>query len=158
MSNIEGMTALQKRFAAISDPKKQLGQIAILGVKEAKRLVPRKTGNLARTIRLGSVSETQATILAGGKDGVGYARHVEFGTKGGAIIVPKRKKVLAWGGDRRLSGNLRTGRNATGATNFAMRVTRGATKAKPYLVPGAKRAVEKAGLADAVIAAWNGAA
>jgi len=155
MSNIEGMTALQKRFAAITDSKKQLGQIAILGVKEAKRLVPRKTGNLARTIRLGSVSETQATILAGGKDGVGYARHVEFGTKGGAIIVPKRKKVLAWGGDRRLSGSLRTGAQAT---NFAMRVTRGATKAKPYLVPGAKRAVEKAGLADAVIAAWNGAA
>jgi len=149
VSNIEGMTALQKRFAAITDTRKQLGQIAILGAKEAKRLVPRKTGNLGRTIRLGTVTATNATIMAGGKDGVG------FGTKGGAIIVPKRKKVLAWGGDRRLSGSLRTGAKAD---HFAMRVTRGATQAKPYLVPGAKRAVEKAGLADAIITAWNGAA
>jgi hypothetical protein len=155
VSNIEGMTALQKRFAAITDTRKQLGQIAILGAKEAKRLVPRKTGNLGRTIRLGTVTATNATIMAGGKDGVGYARYVEFGTKGGAIIVPKRKKVLAWGGDRRLSGSLRTGAKAD---HFAMRVTRGATQAKPYLVPGAKRAVEKAGLADAIITAWNGAA
>jgi hypothetical protein len=35
---------------------------------------------------------------------------------------------------------------------------RGATKAKPYLVPGAKKALQESGMATAVVKAWNDAA
>jgi len=154
MSNIAGLTALQRRFAAISDNRRMLGQIGLLAVREAKLIVPHKTRNLERSIRLGTVTADSAQIIAGGKGGVGYARHVEFGTRE-HVIVPRRRKVLAWGGDRRLSGSLRTGAKAT---HFARRVNHPGSRAKPYLVPGAKRAIEKAGLAQAIIAAWNGAA
>lgn len=155
MSNIEGLTALQRRFAAITDNRKMLGQIALLAVKEAKELVPRQTGNLGRSIRLGTVTDANAQIIAGGREGVGYARWVEFGTPGGQMIRPVRKKALAWGGARRLSGSLRTGAKAE---FFSMGHKRGATRAKPYLIPGAKRAVEKAGLAKTIVTAWNDAA
>jgi hypothetical protein len=148
---IEGLTALQKRFAAISDTRMMLGQIAILAVKEAKERVPRKTGNLGRSIRLGTITATNAQIIAGGVGGVGYARDVEFGTRA-HVIVPKTKKALAWGGDRRLSGSLRTGAQAT---NFARRVNHPGSRAKPYLVPGAKAAVEEAGLAKILVEVWN---
>lgn len=151
---IQGLTALQRRFAAISDTHKMLGQVALLGVREAALLVPVKTGNLRRSIRLGTVSETRAQIIAGGRGGVGYAAMVEFGT-GPHVIVPRTKRVLAWGGDRRLSGSLRSGAKAT---HFATRVHHPGSRAKPYLIPGAKRAIEKAGLGKVVVAAWNGAA
>ena len=71
MTAIEGLTALQKRFASISDSRMMLGQIALLAVKEAKDIAPRKTGNLGRTIRLGTVTDTNAQIMAGGVRGVG---------------------------------------------------------------------------------------
>ena len=148
---IEGLTALQKRFAAISDSRMMLGQIALLAVKEAKEIVPRKTGNLGRSIRLGPVSATSAQIIAGGVAGVGYARDVEFGTRA-HVIVPRTKKALAWGGDRRLSGSLRSGASAT---HFARRVNHPGSRAKPYLIPGAKAAVSKAGLAERIVTAWN---
>jgi hypothetical protein len=157
---IEGLTALQKRFAAISDNRQMLGQIAELARKEAKDLVPRKTGNLGRSIRLGTVTETSAQIIAGGKDGIGYARMVEFGTRAHTIVAkpgrskrnPKYAHSLAWGGARRLSGSQSSGGSPT---NFAMSVHHPGSRAKPFLVPGAKKAVEKAGLADRVITAWN---
>jgi hypothetical protein len=149
-----GLTALQKRFAAITDTRKLLGQVALLGVREAKLIVTRKTGNLGRTIRIGTISETSAQILAGGQGGVGYAQAVEFGT-GPHVIVPRKARVLAWGGDRRLSGSLRTGAKAT---HFAHRVNHPGSRAKPYLMPGAKVAVEKAGLGNTIVTAWNGAA
>jgi hypothetical protein len=149
--SIQGLTALQRRFAAISDTHKMLGQVGLLGVREAALLVPVKTGNLRRSIRLGTVSETRAQIIAGGTGGVGYARAVEFGTRA-HVIVPRTRKALAWGGDRRLSGSLRSGASAT---HFAKRVRHPGSRAKPYLLPGAKRAIEKAGLAKSVVAAWN---
>lgn len=148
------MTALQRRFAAIKDQRQMLGQLAGLAVKEAAKLAPVKTGNLRRSIRIGSVSDTQAQVIAGGAGGVGYAMYVELGTKA-HVIVPRNRKVLAWGGPRRLSGSLRSGGKAT---NFARRVNHPGTQPKPYLLPGAKRAVEKAGLEQSVIRAWNEAA
>ena len=154
MADIQGYTALQRRFAAIKDQRVMLGQLAGLAVKEAAKLAPVQTGNLRRSIRIGTVSDTQAQVIAGGAGGVGYAMYVELGTKP-HVIVPRNRKVLAWGGARRLSGSLRSGAKAT---NFARRVRHPGTKAKPYLLPGAKRAVEKAGLEASVIKAWNEAA
>lgn len=152
---IQGMTDLQKRLAAISDTRKLLGTIGLLAVARAKELVPRKTGNLGRTIRLGQVTDTQAQIIAGGQFGVGYAQDVEFGTRA-HDITPRLRKALSWpatGADARLSGSVRTGGNR----RFAKRVHHPGTKAQPYLMPGAQKAVEEAGI-NSIITAWNQAA
>jgi hypothetical protein len=149
---------LTPRLKALQDPdfgRSVLGRVAVLAVREAKGLVPVKTGNLRRTIRVGPITNTSARILAGGQREVGYAAHVEFGTKGGQMLRPVKKTALAWGGNRRLSGTLRSG---AGAEFFSMGHKRGATRAKPYLVPGAQSAMRKAGLKDALIKTWNEAA
>jgi hypothetical protein len=130
-----------------------LGRIAVLAVKEAHSLVPVKTGNLRRTIRVGQITNTSARILAGGQREVGYAAAVEFGTKP-HVIVPRKARVLAWGGNRRLSGTLRSGAKPE---FFAMRVNHPGSRKKPYLVPGAQTAMRTAGLKDALVKAWNDA-
>jgi len=154
MSDLKGYEELRRRFAAISDNRKLLGQLAGLAVAEAAKLAPVKTGNLRRSIRIGTVTEREASIIAGGAGGVGYAGIVECGSRA-HVIVPRNRKVLAWGGDRRLSGSLRSGAKAT---HFARRVNHPGTKAKPYLLPGAKRAAEKAGFSSTLIKTWNEAA
>lgn len=151
--SIEGLDELNKRLAAIGDARNILGPIAIRAVAYAKEMVPRKTGNLGRTIRVGAITESEAQILAGGQFGVGYARHVEFGTRP-HVIVPRTRKVLAWGGNRRLSGSLRSN---SAATIFARRVNHPGTKAKPYLRPAAERAIRETGT-EAIVKAWNEAA
>ena len=153
MSEVEGMDDLERRLAAISDMKMLLGRTGLQAVAYAKQTVPRKTGNLGRTIRLGAVTERDAEIIAGGQFGVGYARHVEFGTKP-HVIVPRTRRALAWGGARRLSGSLRSGATAT---NFATRVNHPGTKPQPYLRPAAERAVRETGV-DHIVRAWNEAA
>jgi hypothetical protein len=154
MSELQGYEGLRKRFAAIQDNRKLLGQLAGLAVAEAAKLAPVKTGNLRRSIRIGTVSESSASIIAGGRGGVGYAAIVERGSRP-HVIVPRNRKVLAWGGNRRLSGSLRTGARAT---NFARRVNHPGTRAKPYLLPGAQAAASKAGFAQQLIKTWNEAA
>lgn len=156
---LEGAPGLNARLEALRSGKATktiLGQFGLLAVRFAKAKVPRKTGNLGRTIRVGNVDVTRqsVSVLAGGERDVGYAAHVEFGTKSHPI-VPVRARVLAWGGARRLSGNLRSGASAT---SFAMSVNHPGTQPKPYLVPGAQQALQDVGLADAVIDVWNSAA
>lgn len=151
--DLEGMAELQRRFEALGDTRKFLGQIGLRAVAIAKEKVPRKTGNLGRTIRLGNVTDTDAQIIAGGQGGVGYAQIVEYGSRP-HVIVPRNKKVLAWGGARRLSGSLRSG---SAATIFARRVNHPGTKAKPFLKPAAEEAVRESGI-DVLIRAWNDAA
>lgn len=150
---IEGTDELLDRLAALGDTRKLLGQLALLAVARAKDLVPRKTGNLGRTIRLGQVTDNDAQILAGGIGGVGYAQAVEYGTRPHEI-VPRYKSALAWGGSRRLSGNLKSG---SGATVFAKRVRHPGTQAKPYLRPAVEEVVAEHG-AEFLIKAWNDAA
>jgi hypothetical protein len=152
-----GYDDLQRRFAAISSgqaTRKLMGELGLLAVAEAKSLVPRKTGNLGRTIRVDRVTADSVTITAGGRRGIGYAKPVEYGTRA-HTIVPRNKKVLAWGGSRRLSGSLRSGAKAQ---FFAKRVRHPGTRAKPYLRPGAAQALQRAGLAKMVVNAWNEAA
>ena len=153
MTEIEGQDELNKRLEALGDTRKFLGQVALMAVARAKELVPRKTGNLGRTIRLGQVTESEAQIIAGGQGGVGYAQAVEYGSRPHEI-VPRYRKALAWGGERRLSGSLRSGSKAT---NFAKRVKHPGTKPKPYLRPAAEEAVSKSGM-EILIRAWNEAA
>lgn len=148
---------LTPRLRALGSPEMRrsiLARVGMLAVREAKALVPRKTGNLDRSIRLGPHDDKRALILAGGIREVGYAAAVEFGTKA-HVILPRRAKVLAWGGNRRLSGTLRSGSKPE---FFAMRVNHPGSRAKPYLVPGARAALRKAGIRDGIVKAWNDAA
>lgn len=148
-----------RRFAALRDgtaTRQVLGRFGLLAVQHAKERVSRRTGNLDRTIRVAEVDEQRQSvrIVAGGTRQVGYARYVEFGTRP-HVILPRRAKVLAWGGARRLSGSLRRGASAT---SFARRVNHPGTRARPYLRPGAEQALREVGLADVVVNVWNDAA
>lgn len=147
---LDGADKLRARLRSLRSTRGILGAIAVQGVREAKFLVPRRTANLSRTIRVGTVTDRYADILAGGRLNVGYAAAVEIGTRP-HIIRPRQRKVLAWGGPRRLSGSLRSGGRPT---HFAKFVRHPGSRARPYLVPGMKRAVERAGGAQ-IVEAWN---
>ncbi len=147
-----GTRELQRRLKAISDtPKVALRKIQLDAVANAKRTVPRKTGNLGRSIRPGFFSGSQAIVEAHAN----YAAYVELGTRP-HVIRPKNKKVLAWpaAGSARLSGSTKRG----GSSIFAREVHHPGTKPQPYLVPGAKKAIEDNLGADVIIDTWNGAA
>ena len=154
--SIQGMSALQHRLAAVGNPSLTTGlmrRLATASAGEAKLLVPKKTGNLARSIHVGTVTPTSGQVVASAN----YAAYVEHGT-GPHEITPNARKALRWvtsGGQRRLSGNPRKG-----ATDFAFAkvVHHPGTHAHPYLLPGAKAAVTKAGLAEQIVTAWNDAA
>lgn len=150
---IEGLDDVQKRLDAIKNPRQALGRIGLIAVGYAKDLVPRKTGNLGRTIRLGQVTDSDVQILAGGQFGVGYAQAVEFGSKP-HVIRPRNKRALRWSGNNRLSGNPKTG----AAVTFSMYANHPGTQAKPFLRPAAERAVKESGLNELVIKPWNEAA
>ena len=125
-------------------------QLGLSAIREQKLLVPRKTGNLGRSIGLGSITSTSVITQAGAN----YAVFVELGTRP-HDIVPKRAKALRWaaGGTARLSGAPRSG----GPVQFAKRVHHPGTRAQPFMVPGAKRAIAAVGgLKDIVVKLWNG--
>ena len=156
-AEIDGIKQLRARLDAVGSNKGALRIVAHVGVAEAKRLYvaqSRKTGNLGRTIRVGTVTDTSAQVLAGGTAQVGYALYVERGTRA-HVIRARNAKVLAWGGSRTLGGRSRKG---SGATHFAKYVRHPGSRAKPYLVPGVRAALKKAGLKKAIINAWDKAA
>lgn len=142
------MRELQARIKALGDASPVLRQAQLRTVREAKLLVHRKTGHLGRSIVPGQVTKTHATVEAR----TPYAATVELGSRP-HIIRPRRAKVLAWGGTRRLSGTLASGSRPT---HFARLVHHPGTKPYPYLLPGARKAI--AGLKDAVVKLWNEAA
>ena len=117
--------------------------------QKLRQLPHQKTGTTSRSIHVSSVTSSSVTTQA-----AAAARWLEFGTKA-HIIRPKVAKVLAWGGPRRLTGSLRKGASAT---NFATIVHHPGSRPYPFMIPGAKLAISKAGLADMVVKAWNGAA
>lgn len=156
MANIQGLPELERRFAAISQGKgsrKLMGQLGLLAVAEQKRLVARKTGNTARTIRLGRVTDDSVETKVG-KVGL----YLEHGTKA-HDIVPRTKRALRWPtGGTRLSGRATVASARAGAFAFARRVRHPGTKAQPFMKPGAENAIRKAGLRDLIVAAWDRAA
>lgn len=151
MSELRGERQLRARMDAIKPNADLMRNLALASIREQKILVPRKTGNLGRSIRIGAVSPTRAETVATAS----YAAYVERGTRA-HDIRPKNKKVLAWAADgsARLSGAVRTG----GKVRFAKRVRHPGTKAQPYMVPGAKKAVEGLGLKTIIVTSWNEAA
>lgn len=151
---LKGERELRARLAAIQDTRVLMGALAVVAVREAKLLVPRRTGNLGRTIRIGRVTKTNAEILAGGRNRVGYAAMVEYGTKPHRIVAV-RARALAWGGPRTLGGRVRSGGRPT---HFAKAVNHPGTRPHPYLRPGVQAAIRKSGMRDGLIALWNRAA
>lgn len=167
---LQGEDDIQARFRSLHDgtaTRQVLGRFGLLAVQRAKERVPRKTGTLDRTIRVGDIDvENQSVrILAGGTrlaanqhgrhdTSADYAPYVEFGTRP-HVIRAKNRKALAWGGARRLSGSLRKGAKPT---HFARSVNHPGTRARPFLRPGAQQALDEVGLADVVIHVWNSAA
>jgi hypothetical protein len=153
MAEVTGYSALQARLHAIgsqgsSSFMRLLGKAA---VAEQKFLVHRKTGNLGRTIHVGAVTPTSVETIASAN----YAAFVELGTRP-HTITPRAKKALRWAASpagRRLTGTPRKG----AAVVFAKRVHHPGTKPYPFMIPGAKAAVNKTGL-QAIVDAWNGAA
>lgn len=146
---ITGSRELASRLRAIGDLKPILTRVGLESVAEAKRLVPRRTGNLARTVRLGEITADHVDVVAGGRREVGYAAAVEFGSQP-HTIVPRRAKVLAWGGARTLGGRLRKGAKAE---FFARRVRHPGARPRPYLFPGLREGVRS--VTGLIIAAWN---
>ncbi len=144
------MAALQRRLHAIGETNADMRAIQLSTIHEAQALVHRKTGHLQRSIVPGPVTATTAVIEAR----TPYAASLEFGAKP-HIIKAKPGHVLAWGGERRLSGALRSG---SSPTHFATLVHHPGNKPYPYLIPGAKRALQKAGVLDGVVKRWNEAA
>jgi hypothetical protein len=146
---IRGIPELQTRLARLKPDHAFMERLGLSAIREQKILVPRKTGNLGRSIGLGSITPTRVDTKAG----AGYAGFVEFGTKPHEIR-PKRGRVLRWPakGSARLSGAPKSG----GAVIFARRVEHPGTKAKPFMLPGARKALEGAGFKDLIIRLWNG--
>lgn len=155
MAEIQGMRQLQSRLNAISSPafgRKAMNLLGLAAVREQKLLVHRKTGTTGRTIHVGPVTDKSVTTEA-----AAAARFLEFGTKA-HLIKPKTRKALRWAAnasDRRLTGSPRTG---TSAFVFARVVHHPGTKPYPFMLPGAKIAVGKAGLLDTIVTTWNNAA
>ena len=153
MLTVKGIPQLQRRLHAIDQVagKGLLGKIQLDAVREAKALVPRKTGNLGRTIKPGGLTPSYTIVKAT----AGYAAYVELGTRP-HIIKPRNRKVLAFpaAGSARLSGSLKSG----GSLIFAKVVHHPGTKPHPYLLPGAKKAVDDNVGGDVIVKAWNEAA
>ena len=159
MSDVQGMDALVRRMKAIGEPAPVLRALQLSVIHEAQALVPRKTGNLQRSIVPGAITGTSAVVSVNAKYGI----YVEKGT---GLYGPKKQridpgKVMHWKGGGsskvRLSGRSRVVKGRSLGDDVFARSTAGA-KAQPFLEPGAKKAVAGSGLADIIIEQWNGAA
>ena len=166
-ASISGVPQLRARIEAIKPNEKLMRRVALLAIREQKILVPRKTSTLSRTIHIGAVTPTRAETIASAN----YAVHVERGT---GKFGPKKKKYeikpregrVGRGGrpaalrfaaspsGARLSGSPKKGARV----RFARRVMHPGSKAQPFMVPGARKAIEAAGLKNFIVASWNEAA
>ena len=146
-----GAGQLESRLRAIGNTSGLMRQLAITVVAEQKRLVPRKTGNLGRSIHVERVTSTSANVVASAN----YAAYTEFGTRPHTIL-PRSKKALRFAptGTGRLTGSPRKG----GPVIFAKRVRHPGTRGMHWAQRGAEAAIGKGHLADVVVGLWNGAA
>lgn len=147
---IKGIPQLRSRFEAIKPNPNLMRELALHAVREQKLLVPRRTGNLGRSIGIGRVTSTYAETRATAE----YAAYVERGTRP-HTIVPRTKSVLRWpaSGSATLSGRVRS----SGQAIFAKKVRHPGTRAQPFMLPGAKKALDDLGVGS-IVKAWNDAA
>lgn len=154
---VHGVPQLQARLRAIKPSVEMNRQIALAVVGEQKREAPVRTGNLRRSIRVGTISQRVAQTVATGN----YAAHVEYGTAP-HDIVPRNRKALrfaAIGVATRATGSPTVGAvRAGGAYTFARRVRHPGTRANPFMARGAEAAKRAGIVKDYIIKAWNRAA
>jgi HK97 gp10 family phage protein len=151
---VQGMPQLKRRMRAIGRTDVHLRELQLRLIAEAKRNVPRKTGNLGRSIVAGPVSKDSATVEVRAN----YARFVEEGT---GIYGPKKRRItprtaqaLHWkGGATRLSGRSRV----SGGKGIFAKSVRG-RKATPFLGPAAKKVSKDTGIVAEIVQSWNKAA
>lgn len=148
MAELKGYGPLLARLHAIGEPRPVLRVLQLETQREAKLLVHVRTGYLRRNIVPGQISGNHATVEAR----TPYAATVELGSRA-HVIRPRKAKVLAWGGTRRLSGTLASGSKPT---HFARIVHHPGTRPYPYLLPGAHKAAAK--VRELLTLAWNQAA
>ena len=162
MSNVQGTDALLRRLDAIKTKsgRTMLQQIQLEAVRNAKFNARRftKTGRLERSIEKGTLADDYCIVKAT----AGHAAYVELGTRPHKIPVGS-KGFLAWpekGTPVRLTGKATRGANRAGGNYVYTRraVNHPGTKAQPYLVPAAKRAIKENLGTEAIIKNWNDAA
>lgn len=161
MGDLQGYEALNARITAVAAPKVRHAvgrRWQVATIRGAKIRVPRRTGNLGRTIHEGEITDVSASVVVSAN----YAAAVELGRRA-VTIRPKlgrigrngRPAALAWGGNRRLSGSLRSG---SSPTSFAREVHQPARAGRPFLRPAAIEALQQENLTDELVVAWNAAA
>lgn len=97
-----------------------LRQKAAAVLRKAQIYVPTDTGNLKRSLAMEMGTDNGVPVARVGSRGpVSYALYVHEGTRAGKVIRPVRAKALRF--------------NSGGRVVFAKRVTRGATRANPFL-------------------------
>lgn len=154
---VTGFPQLESRLRAIKPTVQMHRELALRVIALQKREAPVRTGNLRRSVRLGTISERVAQTVATAN----YAAHVEYGTAP-HTIVPTTKKALRFArsgvattlGGRPTAAARRTG----GAYAFARRVNHPGTRANPFMERGAEMAKRAGVIKDYVIRAWNRAA
>lgn len=181
---IKGVKQLRARFEAITPNRTMMRALALHAIREQKLLAPRKTGHLSRSIILGRVdafrAETKATAKYAAALESGTGLHGPKKKK--YPIFPKKKKSLFFASQHALTSNVEaaygkgrakravfrtraTGSPTSGtlkrygnlAFTHAKSVMHPGVKAQPFMVPGAKKAIELAGVGE-IIKAWNEAA
>ena len=137
---LRGGRQLNARLTALSNIGTEfMTRLGLRAVLYQKQLVAVRTGNTRRTIRLAKVTRRSATTSV-----QGAGAYLESGTRP-HVIVPRKKRALRF--------------KASGGVVFAKRVNHPGTKAQPFMVPGARKAISEAdGLRDELIKKWNGAA
>lgn len=167
---VTGATQLEARLHAVQRaPQTMMGVLARRVVQQSKLLAPHKTGNLRRTIRVAAETKTSAIVVAGAN----YAGFVEHGT-GPHVITPNAKKALAFASQGITAERFGAGAilkfNKTGSLSagsmrkygnaafvVVKKVHHPGTKAQPFLLPGAEKAIAEGGLTQTIVAAWNAA-
>ena len=157
MSKLVGYEGAHRRLEAITDRRGLLKELQVRTIEESKLLVPRKTGNLGRSIVPGAILGDSAWVHANAN----YAAFVELGTAPHDIPKGGGRTFMTWpanasqGGTQRLSGKARTRKGKkVGPQIVAFKVHHPGTKAQPFLMPGAKAAVGSVGR-DFIIDRWN---
>ncbi len=158
---IVGLAALNRRIAAVQQPKGLMKLAANVVVGELKRNIPRKTSTTSRSIHVASVTENSARIT-----GSKVALFLDEGTglygPRHQRITPQAAKALRWmggpAGSLRLSGNARKGKAGAGAGFIFARSTKG-MEARPYIQRSIDTAAKKVGteLSGEIIRDWNAA-
>ena len=136
----KGLPQLRDRVDALDDLGPIMRDLALDAISEQKRRAPVRTGNLRRSIRLGRITARSAETIAGAN----YAAYVEFGTRAHEIR-PRTKRALRW-------------KDGTGY-RFARYVRHPGTRAQPFMIPGAEKAIAGArGVLERIVRNWNNAA